>query len=516
MNAENQSVIRLAKGFGIIFAGMFISKILGYVYRVYIARHFGPEAYGLFSLGLAVTGIVFTISLLGLFDSVVRYTSYYRIKNETQKLKGVITSSFKIVLLLSATLSAFLYIMSYKIALELFNKPELILFIKILAVSIPFYCLSNLTFAIFRGFQKPQYEAYLYNIFSNLAKVVIVLIVGFYTKDLYNIAWSWTIAWILTLLLSLYFLEKRVFHIFKTKIKSISMKKKLLHFSLPLLFTGIMWMIITWTDTIVLGYYKSSSVVGIYNAALPTSVLLLTIPIAFMVMFMPVITGLYAGNKVKEIGKLYKTITRWVFYINFPLFLIIALFSKQILNILFGAEYVSGYQALIILGFGFMFGSLLRASYFVLGTIKKTKYIMYNSLIAASLNLILNIYLVPKYALVGAAFATATSFIVLRLLSTVQVWHFLKMFPLSKDMVKSLFSGIMALTIINYVSGFFVVDLFHIVFLFVFYYGIYSLLLLLFRGINKEDMVVIAALEKKFNLNLGFIKKILMFFTQSI
>jgi len=47
------------------------------------------------------------------------------------------------------------------------------------------------------------------------------------------------------------------------------MTKKLLSFSVPLLAVSMLMMVMSWTDTLMLGYFKSPDVVGLYNAALP-------------------------------------------------------------------------------------------------------------------------------------------------------------------------------------------------------------------------------------------------------
>ena len=56
-NNEFDSNLKLiAKSSVIVFAGIFLSKIFTYLYRIIIAREFGPEAYGLFSLALVISG----------------------------------------------------------------------------------------------------------------------------------------------------------------------------------------------------------------------------------------------------------------------------------------------------------------------------------------------------------------------------------------------------------------------------------------------------------------------------
>jgi hypothetical protein len=86
-------------------------------------------------------------------------------------------------------------------------------------------------------------------------------------------AWGWVLAIIVMPFLAFYFLEKKVFPIFKTKVKAISVDKELFTYSFPLLFAGIAGLVMgwTWTDTLMLGYFTSSTNVGIYNAALPTA-----------------------------------------------------------------------------------------------------------------------------------------------------------------------------------------------------------------------------------------------------
>ena len=52
----NQGLKILAKSSIIVFIGIFLSKILIYIYRIIIARNFGPEVYGLFSLAIIIMG----------------------------------------------------------------------------------------------------------------------------------------------------------------------------------------------------------------------------------------------------------------------------------------------------------------------------------------------------------------------------------------------------------------------------------------------------------------------------
>jgi len=57
---------------GIVLVAIALAKLLGYVYRIVLSR-LGPDQYGVFSIALAIFGIVFTISVLGLDQGILRH-----------------------------------------------------------------------------------------------------------------------------------------------------------------------------------------------------------------------------------------------------------------------------------------------------------------------------------------------------------------------------------------------------------------------------------------------------------
>ena len=72
-NSLSKSLKIFAKTSFIIFFGLVISKISTYFYRVIIARNFGPETYGLFSLAIMVSFWFISISPFGLNEGLFRF-----------------------------------------------------------------------------------------------------------------------------------------------------------------------------------------------------------------------------------------------------------------------------------------------------------------------------------------------------------------------------------------------------------------------------------------------------------
>ena len=153
----DESLRKIAKGGFIVLLGLVISKLLGYAYRVIVAR-MGAEQYGLISIGIALLGIATTLSVLGLNQGVLRYVSFYKGKEEFSKIKEILVSSFNLIFPLSLVLAVLLFVFSRWLSVNVFNNEELSLVIKIIAIALPFNSIREVLFNTFKAFQKVQYR----------------------------------------------------------------------------------------------------------------------------------------------------------------------------------------------------------------------------------------------------------------------------------------------------------------------------------------------------------------------
>ena len=490
---------RIAKGAIIVFFGLLLSKTLAYLYVALLAR-LGSSEYGTLSLALAIISFISIFAILGLKTGIVRYVSYYKGKQDYQKLKGTIISSLRLSLPINIVLMILLLIFSDEISISIFHNANLIPILRLFSFALPFITLSDIFLGIIIGFQKIQYKVLVKDILENIFKLVLTFVVIYFGYNLFGVAIIYGLSIIVTTILSYYLLQKKVFPFFKTKVIPIFITKELFLFSLPFIFAGVLDLVIKWTDIFMIGFFRTTSEVGIYNVVLPTANLLIIIPTAFMALFIPIITEFYSKNNLKEINNISNINSKWIFFLNFPIFLLLLLFSKQILTIMFGQEYVVGNLALIILIIGYMFLSLVHIPNSLLIMLKKTKLVLYISLISASINIILNYFLIPKLGIVGGAIATSSSLILIFVLTLIGSYNLTKIQPIKINYLKSVLAGVipffMILFIINSFKiniGFLLFVLFSIIFLL-----IYALLVYLFKGLDKEDIEVINGIYTKF------------------
>ena len=62
----------------IVFISIIISKILTWTYTITIARYYGPEIFGLYTLSLMTIGWLMIFTRLGLNNGLLRYISFFR------------------------------------------------------------------------------------------------------------------------------------------------------------------------------------------------------------------------------------------------------------------------------------------------------------------------------------------------------------------------------------------------------------------------------------------------------
>jgi len=504
----NASLRTIAKGAGVSFIGAFIGLGLGYLSRIIIARWLGAEDYGLISLGYAALMIGATLSLVGLPAGIQRYVSFYKGKGDKGRIKGTILGALKISVPMSLIVGSIFFFYADWISIHVFHSPELTPILKIFAIAIPFLVLTDNAIYATIGFQDVRYRVYVVDLFQNIFKllaIVALLVLGF---GVMGAAWGWVLAIVLTPFLAFYFLEKRVFPIFNAKVKAIFIDRELFTFSWPLIFTAVAGMVMGWMDTLMLGYFLSASAVGIYNVALPTARLITVVTKSIGILFIPVASELYARGKVGELESIYKVVTKWSLSFIFPIFLLMVLFSESIILIMFGTEYVEGATTLSILSFAFFISSVLGYAVYVLQTYGRTRIIMKGYFITAGVNFVLNLLLIPRYGINGAAIATGLSFSLMSIIYLFTVWQIGKMQPFRLNHLKPVAASIISVLVVYGLSKYIAATLPVLVVMFFVFFILYFFLLLIFRSFEEEDLMIMRAIDERLGTKSDWLRKI--------
>ena len=184
------------------------------------------------------------------------------------------------------------------------------------------------------------------------------------------------------------------------------------------------------------------------------------------------------------------------------------MFPREILTILYGSEYTGGYMALIVLSFGISMNDFAGTSANILVAGGRTKLNLTCEVLAAVTNVILNIILIPRYGIVGAAIGTGVSFMTRNISALLFVNGVYGIHPYKKNYLNFAFSGALASVIVYILkinspfSWWITMLILGSVFI-----AIYLLLALVSRGFDANDRVVMEAFERKLGVDLGFMKR---------
>lgn len=512
---SNHSLAKIAKGAGIAFFGLLAGLLFAFIGRVLIARY-GTEAdYGVFSVAFVILNICAIIGTLGLQEGATRSIAYARGQNDTERVQKLIPASVQFGLLASISLGIILFFTSDIIATKIFHEAALAFPLKIFAFGIPFFTLINVLVSLFRGFDDVKPTVYFRQILTNLLFPMFLLPLIFFDLLFPGVFYAFLASLVISCVVLMVYAVKRLSYPVKLafRIDANPIAKGLLVFSLPLLGVAMLQVIIAWTDTLMLGGLRSSAEVGLYNAAHPLARFISAPLSAMLLIYMPVASGLYAQGSMSEVRRSFSILTKWLCSATLPLFLILFLFPETALSFLFGPSYGPAANALRILSLGFIMNNFLGPNGATLIAMGEARFIMRATLATAVLNIGLNIALIPPLGIEGAAIASIAAITSINLIRCRKLYSLSKAQPLSKKLLKPTLASLGLIFLFRFILRNFVTIVWWMLpLLLMLYYAIYGLAILLTRSLDKEDISMLLAVEKRAGLNLSLIKGILQKF----
>lgn len=447
-----ESLKSIGKGSSIIIVGIIITNIIGIVNQILLGRFLGSYYYGIFNLALSIMLTLAVLPNFGLGPGLTQFIPHNLKKKKNAEVKEATSFAIKLTIIIGILVSLPLFFLSDYISIVLFHDMNLSIVIKAVAITLTFWSLHNTTGALMQAFKKPEYYVYIENICFPIIQVIIFLLIYYLGFGLMGA--------ILGVMASSVFSSLAYVYLFKTKLcKSKSfigkrkklnkkIRKELISISYPLFLAGFTYLFMQYTDKIIIGLYMTPTDVGVYSAALIIASAILFIYTAFSFNFRPIIAEYFALNDFESMKQIYITITKWIFFITLPLLIYIIIFSKNILQLIYGNSYVYGYLALSILSIGISMNGLTGLSGETLISIRESKLNLYSEITGASTNIILNIILIPFFGILGAAIGTSLSLVFRNSTSLYFVHKKLNFNPYNSNYIKITIISIISFLII--------------------------------------------------------------------
>ena len=434
------------------------------------------EEYGIWVQISVTIGLIPLVVMLGLPYTMVRFLAATKKREEIQE--GFYSIAF-IVVFTSAITSFLLFLFSKPIAASLFDNNFTI--VRILSLIVFIECLNGLLLNFFRTVQQIKR----YSIFFFVQTWLNVVLVAYFVLSGYGIFGA-VIALLISSLLVFLIMAFLIISEIGIKIPKFSHIREYLVFGLPTVPGNLSSWVVRSSDRYVIGIFLGTAFVGYYSPGyiLGNIINIFLAPLSFMLP--AVLSKYYDENNMKEVKRVLKYSLKYFLAIAIPSAFGLSLLSKPLLMILSTPEIAS--QGYFITPFAAT-SALLFGAYTVIMQIiileKKTKITGAIWIMAAILNLGLNIVFVPYIGILGAAVTTLLAYTLAFILISHYSFKYFKFDIDFRFILKSIFASIvMSLVIIKWNP----IGLLNVLIIMGVCAAIYTIILLLLKGVEKEEI----------------------------
>ncbi len=402
------------KGGSIAFVYRVCSMGLSYGILFFISKKLGEEGVGIYNLCLAILGILIMFGCLGFNTSLVRFVSQYRSKNWNYSIVSLYRSTALRTGTLSIVLGLIGFFTAEWAAVEQYESEDLIIPFQMVAIMLPFGVFAMMNVEFIRGLKKVHISEFFRNLELHLL-TVIGLIIGVYFGLSY---WTPVLYYGIGTVIAAVATGAFVLHFFSQRrseglLKPIADEPKFefrSHFlvSIPMILTSFIQFLNGKIDTLMLGLYTDNAMLGIFTMALKLSIITNFVISSLNTIASPKISELFWSKKMNELNKVVQSSAQLIFLFALPVTAVLLIFPKQILGIV-GEQYHVGTRTLQIFAITQMLNSVSGMVAIFLNMTGNQVFFTRLVVIATSINIVLNLLLIPRYGMEGAAIATLIS-----------------------------------------------------------------------------------------------------------
>lgn len=396
-----ESKKRVINNMGWLLGGKIVNMILSFFVSLATARYLGPDNFGSINYVAAYVSFFSSITSLGLSVIVIKEVSMGN-EDDNEVIWTGILMRFLTAVLSTVSVIALVSVTD--------AKDPLIVRIAVLE-SIGILASAFDTFMYW-------FQGKLLGKYTSIAGVLAYLGMSLYR--IYLLANGADILWfafatsvdtlILSSVLMIFYIKQNGFHL---KV-SLALGKRLMRQSYHYMISGLIAILYSKVDQIMLKHMLDSYSVGLYSVALTVAGLWGMIPSAFIQSVSPILYKDAEENRqmfYKRLKQSYAGI--WLLNVCWSVF--ISVFSYWVLYLLYGDKYLGAQGALTIVVWYTGISSIGSLTQVYLATEDKNKYVNYFALAGLVTDVILNFLLIPKFGIMGAATATLATYTVIHI-----------------------------------------------------------------------------------------------------
>ncbi len=426
------------------FAGTVFTMGAGYLVKIYVARMLGAELLGVYALGMTLVSLAQLVGTLGLNGTAARYVAVYNATHKYDELRGFLTRSVGIVLLLNVATSVGILFVGGWLGRRLYHSAELGQYIPWFAALALLGALNVFYCQVLAGFKDVAKRTVITNFIGTT--LVIVLTVAFLVLGFGMPGYLW--AQILNSIAVVGLLVAVAWKLTPPAARFSwaalpAMDPEIKAFAAACLGMSALDFIVAQADKIIIGFYLNPTLVGIYVVASTLSALIAIVLQSVNQIFAPVIADLHAQARKDLLQSLFQTLTKWILGLTMPLAFVMIAFALPLMR-LFGPGFEAGWPVLVIGTAGQLVNCGVGSVGYLLLMSGNQRKLMKVQFSMVAISLVVNIALIPVLGIIGAALAAACVNVAGNLWNLIEVRKALDIFPFNRSYLRLAIPGALA------------------------------------------------------------------------
>jgi O-antigen/teichoic acid export membrane protein len=410
------------RGSSLLVVGRLMSLVVNLGVQVLLVRSLSKADYGLFAYALSVVTMIATLSTLGFDRGLSRFIAMFDERGEKARVWGTLLLQVGAILGIGLAATAVVIVFRSWVGGTLVDDERLGTLLAVMVVLAPLQALDNMGATVFAAFARSKAIFVRRYIIAPILRLGIVLMLVATGGNLFVLGAGYVAAGVfgLVVYVSLLVTTLRQRGLFERnaegRIAVDIPAREVAAFTLPLLMSDVMFVVLNTSDVVILGHTAGAVAVASYRSVLPIARLNQIVMNSFSLLFAPLMARLWARGDREALTEAYWQTAAWVTVLTFPVFAITLGLAEPLTVLLFGDRYASAATYLRILSIAYYFNAVLGFNGVTVKMIGRVWLSAGTASVALVFNLAVNLVLIPRFGPLGAAWGTAASIVFYNLL----------------------------------------------------------------------------------------------------
>jgi O-antigen/teichoic acid export membrane protein len=377
-------------------------RLQGLILMPIITKRLGAANYGIWSQVNVLVGLLQPVATMGLSNGLFRYLP----GKEKPLVRREYYSIISIVFVSTLLWCVLIYLFSKNIAVLFFEKSENAAFVAIAGAFIVISALKYLFNSYFRIYTK----SIIYSAFTLFESLTIPVFVGLTIYKGYGLLNAVRIQLgTLTLIVLVAFIV--VISNLGITVPSFKGMKKYFMYSIPLIPTSWFLWVMNSSDRLFISHYWGLKELGVYSLVYNLGYFIVGFIFdSIFLFYSPLVTRLWNEDKKDKAKEMMEYTIKYGLMLSIPTVFVFYVLGPKLLMILSTKDFVHGASVIPLVGLGYMFFMTSAFYETVIGLVEKTKIfpLVFGS--CAAFKIVLNLLVIPRMGIIGAAATTAITF----------------------------------------------------------------------------------------------------------